>query len=337
MDFNMKRVFSFLLAAVVLTSAPVQAADVTLLNASYDATRELYQTLSRDFTARHAKSGDKITLRTSHGGSGSQARAVIDGLQADILTLALAADIDAVSKNAGLLPGDWQKRLPDNSAPYTSTIVFLVRKGNPKQIKDWNDLVKPGVQVIAPNPKTGGASRWAYLAAWSYAQHAPGGNAAKARAFVSELYRHVPVLDASGRASSVTFTRRQIGDVLLNWENEALLALKQPEGKNYQIVYPSRSILAEPAVALVDRNVDKHGARKAALDFLNYLYTPQAQDIQAQNFYRPRDPKVLAKYGKQFPAIELSTIDKDFGGWSKAQATHFAEGGVFDQIYQPVK
>jgi len=333
----MKRVISFLIAAAVLTGAPAQAADITLLNASYDATRELYQTLGKRFSAQQGKSGDKIILRTSHGGSGSQARAVIDGLQADILTLALAADIDAVSKNAGLLPGDWQKRLPDNSSPYTSTIVFLVRKGNPKGIKDWNDLIKPGVQVIAPNPKTGGASRWAYLAAWSYAQNAPGGNADKARAFVTELYRHVPVLDASGRASSVTFTRRQIGDVLLNWENEALLALKQPEGRNYQIVYPSRSILAEPAVALVDGNVDKHGARKAAQAFLNYLYTPEAQDIQAQNFYRPRDAKVLARYAKQFPAIALSTIDKDFGGWSKAQTVHFNNGGVFDQIYAPGK
>jgi len=331
----MRRRF-FIVVVATIMAAPAQAADVTLLNASYDATRELYQTLGAKFSAQQ-KSGDKVILRNSHGGSGSQARAVIDGLRADVVTLALAADIDVIAKNAKLLPANWQARLPHNSAPYTSTIVFLVRKGNPKGIKDWNDLVKPGVEVIAPNPKTGGASRWAYLAAWSYAQNAPGGNAAKARAFVTELYRHVPVLDASGRASSVTFTRRQIGDVLLNWENEALLALKQPEGKNYQIVYPSRSILAEPAVALVDANVDKHGARKAAQAFLGYLYTPEAQEIQAQNFYRPRDPKVLAKYGKQFPAIALSTIDKDFGGWSRAQAVHFAEGGVFDQIYTPVR
>jgi sulfate transport system substrate-binding protein len=262
---------------------------------------------------------------------------VIDGLQADIVTLALAADIDAISKNGRLLPVDWQKRLPQNSAPYTSTIVFLVRKGNPKHIKDWNDLVKPSVQVIAPNPKTGGASRWAYLAAWAYAEKAPGGNAAKARAFVTDLYKHVPVLDSSGRGSSISFTKRGLGDVLLNWENEALLALKQPDGGQYQIVYPSRSILAEPAVALVDTNVDKRGTRKAAEAFLHYLYTPEAQDIEAKNFYRPRDPAVLAKYAKQFPPLALATVDADFGGWTKAQATHFANGGVFDQIYQPGK
>jgi sulfate transport system substrate-binding protein len=260
---------------------------------------------------------------------------VIDGLQADVVTLALAADIDAISKNGRLLPADWQKRLPQNSAPYTSTIVFLVRKGNPKNIKDWNDLVKPGVQVIAPNPKTGGASRWAYLAAWAYAEKAPGGSAQKARAFVTELYKHVPVLDSSGRGSSITFTKRGLGDVLLNWENEALLALKQPDGAQYQIVYPSRSILAEPPVALVDANADRRGTRKAAEAFLNYLYTPQAQDIEAKNYYRPRDPQVLARYRKVFPDIALSTVDGDFGGWAKAQATHFANGGVFDQIYQP--
>jgi sulfate/thiosulfate transport system substrate-binding protein len=331
----MKRILSLVMAAAVLTAAPAQAADVTLLNASYDATRELYQTLASSFTAQYAKSGDTVTLRSSHGGSGAQARAVIDGLQADVVTLALAADIDAISKTAKLLPATWQKRLPQNSAPYTSTIVFLVRKGNPKGIKDWNDLIKPGVQVIAPNPKTGGASRWAYLAAWSYAEKAPGGSAEKAKAFVAELYRHVPILDSSGRGSSVTFTRRGQGDVLLNWENEALLALKQPDGGEYQIVYPSHSILAEPPVALVDVNADKHGARKAAEAFLNYLYTPEAQDIEARNFYRPRDPAVLARYKNQFPAIALSSVDKDFGGWAKAQATHFADGGVFDDIYKP--
>jgi len=333
----MKRVFSVIVAAAVLTSVSAQAADVTLLNASYDATRELYQTLGKSFSARYAGSGDKVTVNSSHGGSGAQARAVIDGLQADVVTLALAADIDAISRNAKLLPQDWQKRLPQNSAPYTSTIVFLVRKGNPKNIKDWNDLVKPGVQVIAPNPKTGGASRWAYLAAWAYAEKGPGGNADKAKAFVAELYKHVPVLDSSGRGSSITFTKRGLGDVLLNWENEALLALKQPDGDQYQIVYPSRSILAEPAVALIDVNVDKHGTRKPAEAFLNYLYTPQAQDIEAKNFYRPRDPAVLAKYKAQFPALTLATVDADFGGWAKAQATHFADGGVFDQIYQPGK
>jgi len=337
----MKRVFSLAIAAAVFTSVSAQAADVTLLNASYDATRELYQTLSTSFAAQYAKSGaktgDKVRVNSSHGGSGAQARAVIDGLQADVVTLALAADIDAISRNAKLLPASWQKRLPQNSAPYTSTIVFLVRKGNPKGIKDWNDLVKPGVQVIAPNPKTGGASRWAYLAAWAYAEKAPGGNAAKARAFVTDLYKHVPVLDSSGRGSSISFTKRGLGDVLLNWENEALLALKQPDGGQYQIVYPSRSILAEPAVALLDANVDKRGTRKAAEAFLHYLYTPEAQDIEAKNFYRPRDPAVLARYAKQFPPLALATVDADFGGWTKAQATHFANGGVFDQIYQPGK
>jgi len=333
----MKCVFSLVIAAAIFTATAAQAADVTLLNASYDATRELYQTLGTRFAAQYAKSGGKVTLRSSHGGSGAQARAVAEGLQADVVTLALAADIDAIAKGAKLLPADWQKRLPDNSAPYTSTIVFLVRKGNPKQIKDWNDLVKPGVAVIAPNPKTGGASRWAYLAAWAYAEKAPGGNTERAKAFVEELYKHVPVLDSSGRGSSVTFTKRGLGDVLLNWENEALLALKQPDGGQYQIVYPSRSILAEPPVALVDVNVDKHGSRRAAEAFLHYLYTPEAQDIEAQNFYRPRDPGVLAKYKTRFPALALATIDGDFGGWAKAQATHFADGGVFDQIYQPGK
>ena len=333
----MKRFFSLVIAAAALIAIPAHAADVSLLNVSYDATRELYQTLGASFAAQYARTGDKVTLRSSHGGSGAQARSVIEGLQADVVTLALAADIDAISRSAKLLPAAWQKRLPQNSAPYTSTIVFLVRKGNPKQIRDWSDLVKPGVEVIAPNPKTGGASRWAYLAAWASAEKAPGGSAKKARAFVADLYRHVPVLDSSGRGSSVTFTKRGLGDVLLNWENEALLALKQPDGDQYRIVYPSRSILAEPPVALVDANADRHGTRKAAEAFLNYLYTPEAQDIEAKHFYRPRDPAVLARYKSLFPALSLATIDGDFGGWAKAQATHFADGGVFDQIYQPGK
>ncbi|HEX4270499.1 MAG TPA: sulfate ABC transporter substrate-binding protein, partial [Rhizomicrobium sp.] len=266
----------------------------------------------------------------------AQARAVIDGLQADILTLALAADVDAVSKNAGLLPGDWQKRLPDNSTPYTSTIVFLVRKGNPWKIKDWNDLVKPGIQVVTPNPKTSGGARWAYLAAWASAEKAPGGNAQKAKDFVANLYHHVPVLDSGARGSTITFTKRGIGDVLLDWENEAHLALKEAPGQ-YEIVYPSRSILAEPPVALVDKNVDKHKSRAAAEAFLKFLYTPQAQEIEAKDFYRPRNPEILAKYKGQFPTISLATVDGDFGGWAKAQSTHFADGGVFDQIYQPGK
>ena len=318
-----------------LLAAPAHAADIS--NVSYDATRELYKALGDNFSAQwKAKTGASVAINTSNGGSGAQARAVIDGLQADVVTLALAADIDAIAKQSGVLPTDWQKRLPQNSSPYTSTIVFLVRKGNPWKIKDWNDLVKPGIQVITPNPKTGGAPRWAYLAAWAYAEKAPGGNAEKARAFVANLYRHVPVLDSSGRGSAITFTRRGLGDVLLDWENEAELALKQPGGDQYQIIYPSRSILAEPSVALLDKNVDKRGTRPAAEAFLNYLYTPEAQDIEARNFYRPRDPAILAKYKSQFPTLPMVTID-DFGGWSKAQATHFADGGIFDQITQPGK
>ena len=277
-----------------------------------------------------------MTLNTSNGGSGAQARAVIDGLQADIVTLALAANIDAIAKNAKLLPNDWQKRLPQGSTPYTSTIVFLVRKGNPWKIKDWPDLVKPGIQVVTPNPKTSGGARWAYLAAWAYAEKAPGGNAQKAKDFVANLYHHVPVLASGARGSTVTFTKRGIGDVLLSWENEAQLALKESPGQ-YDIVYPSRSIQAEPPVALVDKNVDRHKTRAVAEAFLNFLYTPEAQEIEARDFYRPRDPAAAAKYKGQFPNIPLATIDADFGGWEKAQATHFADGGVFDQIYEPGK
>ncbi len=329
----MKRMLSFLTAAGIFAASSAQA--VTLLNVSYDPTRELYKDLGAAFAATYK--AEPVTVNTSNGGSGAQARAVIDGLQADVLTLALAADIDAVSRNAKLLPADWQKRLPDNSAPYTSTIVFLVRKGNPKAIRDWGDLVKPGVEVIAPNPKTGGASRWAYLAAWAWAEKAPGGNADKARAYVTELYKHVPVLDSSGRGSSITFTKRGLGDVLLNWENEARLALKEPGGDQYQIVYPSRSILAEPAVALIDKNAAKHGATGAATAFLNFLYGKEAQEIEARHFFRPRDPATLAAHKTDFPQLSLATVDGDFGGWAKAQATHFADGGIFDQIYQPGK
>jgi sulfate transport system substrate-binding protein len=332
---DLKKLISLALAASLLAASSAQAADVTLLNASYDATRELYKELNTAFGANYK--ADKVTINTSNGGSGAQSRAVIDGLQADVVTLALASDIDAIASKAKLLPADWQKRLPQNSAPYTSTIVFLVRKGNPWKIKDWNDLVKPGIQVIVANPKTGGAPRWAYLAAWSYAEKAPGGSAAKAKEFITQLYKHVPVLDSSGRGSSVTFTKRGIGDVLLNWENEAKLALKEPGGDQYQIVYPSRSILAEPTVALIDKTVDKKGTRKAAEAFLNFLYSPQAQEIEARHFYRPRDPAILAAHKADFPTLPLATIDGDFGGWGKAQATHFADGGIFDQIYQPGK
>lgn len=327
----MRQIFPILIA-ISLIGVSVAKADITLLNASYDPTRELYKDLGAAFSARYK--ADRVTVNTSNGGSGAQARAVIDGLPADILTLALAADIDAVSKKAGLLPGDWQKRLPDNSTPYTSTIVFLVRKDNPKKIRDWNDLLRPGIEVVTPNPKTSGGARWAYLAAWAYAEKAPGGNNNRARQFVADLYKHVPVLDSGARGSTITFTKRGIGDVLLDWENEARLALQESPGQ-YQIIYPSRSILAEPPVALVDKNVDKHKTRTQAEAFLKFLYTPQAQEIEAKNYYRPRNPTILAKYRKQFPEIPLATIDGDFGGWDKAQATHFSDGGVFDQIYQP--
>jgi sulfate/thiosulfate-binding protein len=335
--FSMRRVLLLAAAAFVLAASAAGAADVKLLNVSYDPTRELYKDLGDAFAKQwKAKTGDTVTLSTSNGGSGAQARAVIDGLQADVVTLALAADIDAISAKAGLLPADWQKRLPQNSTPYTSTIVFLVRKGNPKGIKDWSDLTKPGVQVITPNPKTSGGARWSYLAAWSFAQKSPGGNADKAKAFVGALYRNVPVLDSGARGSTVTFTKRGLGDALLSWENEAHLALKESPGQ-YEIVYPSRSILAEPPVALVDKNIERHNNRKVAEAFANYLYTPEAQEIEARDFYRPRNPAILAKYKANFPNIPLASIDTDFGGWTKAQQTHFADGGVFDQIYQPGK
>jgi sulfate transport system substrate-binding protein len=333
----MNPILSFAAAAAIFAATSAQAAQVTLLNVSYDPTRELYRDLGSSFAVLwKAKTGDSVTINTSNGGSGAQARAVIDGLQADIVTLALAADIDAIARNAKLLPTDWQKRLPQGSAPYTSIIVFLVRKGDPWKIKDWPDLVKPGIRVVTPNPKTSGGARWAYLAAWAYAEKTPGGNAQKAKAFVANLYHHVPVLDSGARGSTTTFTRRGIGDVLLSWENEAHLALKESPGQ-YEIVYPSRSILAEPPVALVDKNVDKRGTRKVAEAFLNYLYTPEAQAIEAQDFYRPRDQSAAAKFKGRFPNIPLATVDGDFGGWAKAQATHFADGGIFDQIYQAGK
>ena len=333
----MRRVLLLAAAALVLAATAAGAAQVKLLNVSYDPTRELYKDLGAAFAKQwKAKTGVTVALSTSNGGSGAQARAVIDGLQADVVTLALAADIDAISAKAKLLPADWQKRLPQNSTPYTSTIVFLVRKGNPKKIKDWSDLVKPGVEVVTPNPKTSGGARWAYLAAWSFAEKSPGGNADKAKAFVSGLYKNVPVLDSGARGSTVTFTKRGLGDVLLSWENEAHLALKETPGQ-YEIVYPSRSILAEPPVAVVDKNVDRHKSRAAAEAFVKFLYSPQAQEIEAKDFYRPRNQEIAAKYKNQFPSIPLATVDGDFGGWIKAQATHFADGGVFDQIYQPGK
>jgi len=332
----MKRLLTVIAAAALFACAAAQAANVTLLNVSYDPTRELYKDINAAFSAQwKVKTGDNVIINQSHGGSGAQSRAVIDGLDADVVTLALAYDIDAISQKAGLLPANWQKRLPENSTPYTSTIVFLVRKGNPWKIKDWNDLIRPGVQVIASNPKTSGGARWAYLAAWGQALRASGGNAEKAKAYVRELYKHVPVLDTGARGSTTTFVQRGIGDVLLSWENEAHLALKEQGGEKFQIVYPSTSILAEPPVSVIDKNVDRHKTRQVAEAYLQFLYTKEAQEIEAKDFYRPRDNAILAAHGSVFPNIPLFTIDETFGGWQKAQATHFADGGVFDQIYKP--
>ena len=313
-----------------------QSGPVSLLNVSYDPTRELYQDFNQAFAKYwKAKTGQTVTVEQSHGGSSKQARAVIDGLQADVVTLALAYDIDAISQNAGLLPADWQKRLPQNSTPYTSTIVFLVRKGNPKQIKDWDDLVKPGVSVITPNPKTSGGARWNYLGAWAYALKQPGGSEDKARDFVSRLYKNVPVLDSGARGSTTTFAQRGIGDVLIAWENEAFLSIKELGSDKVEIVVPSQSILAEPPVSIVDKVVDKKGTRSVAQAYLEYLYTPEGQEIAAKNYYRPRLESVVKKYASTFPKIKLVTIDEVFGGWQNAQKTHFADGGMFDQIYQP--
>jgi sulfate transport system substrate-binding protein len=317
-------------------AAYASAAQITLLNASYDPTRELYQEYNKAFAKYwKAKTGDDVTIRQSHGGSGKQARAVIDGLGADVVTLALAADVDALHKNGDLVAADWVKRLPDNSAPYTSTIVFLVRKGNPKGIKDWPDLAKPGVAVITPNPKTSGGARWNYLAAWGYALKQPGGNEEKARDLVSKIYKNTKVLDSGARGSTTTFVERGIGDVLIAWENEAYLSLKELGPGKFDIVTPSISILAEPSVAVVDKVVDKHGTRKVAEAYLKHLYSDEAQEIAAKNFYRPRDEKVAAKYASQFAPVKTFTVDDVFGGWSKAQETHFKDGGVFDQIYAP--
>ena len=329
-----KTIIASLLAAFVATGNAL-AADLTLLNVSYDPTRELYQEYNAAF-ARYwkGKSGDNVTIRQSHGGAGKQARAVIDGLEADVVTLALAYDIDAIS-DKGLIPADWQKRLPHNASPYTSTIVFLVRKGNPKGIKDWGDLVKPGVSIVTPNPKTSGGARWNYLAAWAYALEQPGGNDGKAREFVGQLYRNVKVLDSGARGATTTFVERGIGDVLLAWENEAYLSLKEKGADQFEIVTPSLSILAEPPVTVIDKVVDKHATRKVAQAYLDYLYSPEGQEIAARNFYRPQDAKIGAKYSKQFVKTKLITVDKMFGGWRNAQKLHFADGGVFDQIYAP--
>ena len=323
-------------AALALAwAAPPAAPAQELLNVSYDPTRELYQEFNAAF-AKHwkAKVGRDVAVQQSHGGSGKQARAVIDGLQADVLTLALAYVIDAVAES-GLLARDWQKRLPDNSAPYTSTIVFLVRKGNPKRIKDWGDLVKPGVAVITANPKTSGGARWNYLAAWAWALQQPGGAEQKAREFVTRLFKNVPVLDSGARGATNTFVQRWIGDVLLAWENEAFLSIKELGPDKFEIVVPSLSILAEPPVAVVDRVVDKRGTRAVAQAYLEYLYTAEGQEIAARHYYRPRLKAVADKHAQRFPKVSLVTIDAAFGGWPKAQRTHFADGGVFDQIFLP--
>ena len=327
---KLSKVLATLLVSLGL--AGQASAATTLLNVSYDPTRELYQEYNPLFASYwKAKTGEEVTFKQSHGGSGKQARAVIDGLDADVVTLALAYDIDILAEK-GLLAPNWQKKLKNNSTPYTSTIVFLVRKGNPKGIKDWGDLVKPGVEIITPNPKTSGGARWNYLAAWTYALKQPGGNEASAKEFVKKLFGNVKVLDSGARGSTTTFTERGIGDVLIAWENEAFLSVKELGPDKYDIVTPSISILAEPPVAVVDKVVDKKGTRKAAQAYLEYLYSPEAQEIIAKNYYRPRDAKVAAKYASQFAKVKLFTIDEAFGGWQKAQKAHFNDGGVFDQI-----
>jgi sulfate transport system substrate-binding protein len=324
------------LGLLALSLPAAALAEQTLLNVSYDPTRELYQDYNAAFAKQWQKKGGQgVTVKQSHGGSGKQARAVIDGLQADIVTLALAYDIDAIQERGFIKPG-WQKRLPNNSSPYTSTIVFLVRKGNPKGIKDWNDLVKPGISVITPNPKTSGGARWNYLAAWGYALKQKGGNDAKAKEFVARLFKNVPVLDSGARGATTTFVQRGLGDVLLAWENEAFLAVNELGKDKFEIVTPSQSILAEPPVAVVDKVVDKRGTRKVAEEYLNYLYSPEGQKIAAKHYYRPRDKRVAAA-ASVLPKLKLFTIDDTFGGWQKAQKTHFADGGTFDQIYVPTK
>ncbi len=331
-----KKIIQVATTALVLSTA-AHAAEVSLLNVSYDPTRELYQDFNKAFAAHwKAKSGDELKNKQSHGGSGKQARAVIDGLAADVVTLALAYDIDEIA-NRGLIAKDWQKRLPHNSAPYTSTIVFLVRKGNPKGIKDWNDLARPGIAVITPNPKTSGGARWNHIAAWGYALKQPGGNEKTAQEFLTKIYKNVPVLDSGARGSTTTFIERGIGDVLVTWENEALLAIKELGPEKVEIVSPSISILAEPPVAVVDKVVDRRGTRKVAEAYLQFLYTDEGQEIAAQNYYRPINEKIAKKYATQYPKLKLFTIEEIAGGWNKAQKTHFSDGGVFDQIYLPSK
>jgi len=328
----MTRLHTFITATTLALSALAAQAQVSLLNVSYDPTRELYVEFNQAF-AKHwkAKTGQDVTVKQSHGGSGKQARSIIDGLDADVATLALAGDTDALHDNGQLIPMDWQKRLPHNSSPYTSTIILVVREGNPKGIKDWDDLVKPGIKVITPNPKTSGGARWNYLAAWEFAKRKYGSEA-KAREFVKKLYENVPVLDTGARGSTITFAQRAQGDVLIAWENEAYL-LDKEFGTRFDVVVPSLSILAEPAVTVVDKNVDKKGTRAVAQAYLEYLYSEEGQDIAGKHFYRPTSPKAQAKYARQFPKLNLFTIDQAFGGWSKASKEHFADGASFDQIY----
>lgn len=333
---NIKKITTTLTALALALSASTAAlaADVTLLNVSYDPTRELYSDFNKSFAAYwKGKTGDNVTIKQSHGGAGKQARAVIDGLEADVVTLALAYDIDAIAEKGLIKPG-WQKELPHNSSPYTSTIVFLVRKGNPKHIKNWDDLIKPGVSVITPNPKTSGGARWNYLAAWGYAKNRKGGTDAKAKEFVAQLFKNVPVLDSGARGSTNTFVQRGLGDVLLAWENEAFLAINELGPDKFDIVTPPESILAEPPVTVIDKVVERHGTRKVAEAYLNYLYTDEGQKLAAKHYYRPINAKIPTKLAK---IKKLYTIDKDFGGWQKAQKTHFADGGTFDQIYAPKK
>ena len=331
-----RRAIALAVAATLGFAALPALANTTLLNVSYDPTRELYQQFNAAFAKQwKAKTGETVTIRQSHGGSGKQARSVIDGLEADVVTLALAYDIDAIHDHGNRLPADWQKRLPENSSPYTSTIVFLVRKGNPKKITDWADLARSGVDVITPNPKTSGGARWNYLAAWGYALKQPGGNAESAKNFVKRIYANTKVLDSGARGSTTTFVERGIGDVLIAWENEAYLSVKELGPDKFEIVTPSLSILAEPPVSVVDKNVDKKGSRKTAEAYLAYLYSAEGQTIAGKHYYRPHDAKIAGTYGKQFAALKLLTIDADFGGWRAAQKTHFDDGGVFDQIYAP--
>jgi sulfate transport system substrate-binding protein len=325
-----------LVAAVLLGGAGAAHAQVKLLNVSYDPTRELYQDVNKAFAAQwKQKTGQSVDISQSHGGSGKQARSIIDGLEADVATLALAYDIDAIAQNSGRIKADWLKRLPNNSAPYTSTVVFVVRKGNPRGIRDWGDLVKPGTSVITANPKTSGGARWNYLAAWAWADKQFGGDQAKVKEYIRTLYKNVPVLDSGARGSTITFAQRGIGQVLIAWENEAHYLVEEMGKNKFEIVTPSVSILAEPSVAVVDKNVDKHGTRAAAEAYLQFLYTPEGQELAAKHYYRPRDVAVAKRHEAKFSKVTLVTVDGAFGGWQKAQKTHFADGGTFDQIYQP--